>query len=372
MSDIETALPITTGMTGNTNVATLDSAAFELLENLYPYRGTLKVEPFFLPYLYKEGTGRSDNYIFINNYSTKTSLFAVKIDKALYVPNHTGEATVPLVKLGDLYDDVDSTTLYTDFDDTAILQYSPWAWTTSSSAFFTKPGLPLSRIVEDNTKPYGYKIEVVPATFVGNVSQKPVYISAKYIIATKDRLFLANCWEDGQYLPTRIHWSDLNKPLNFATSNTSEADVFDLGVNSDDITGLAYTNSVVIILTKNSIWRSDYQGFETKFKTSLLTSNTGCLFHYSTITINEVVYFIGKDNFYALNRLTLVPIGTDIWDWWKANVNFTGLQNVIAQYELEQNSITWVFPRKVADDSKLWGLKYNIDEAKWSTRDLQI
>lgn len=372
MSDIETALPIITGMTGNTNVATLDSAAFELLENLYPYKGTLKAEPFFLPYLRMNGAGVSDNYIFINNYSTKTSLFAVKIDKALYVPVNMEGDTLPLTKLGNLYDAVGSTTLYADFDDKAILQYAPWAWTTSSSAFFTKPGLPLSRIVEDNEELHGYKVEVVPATFIGNVSQQAVYISAKYIIATKDRLFLANCWEDGQYLPTRIHWSDLNKPLNFATSNTSEADVFDLGVNSDDITGLSYSNGVVVIFTKNSIWRSDYQGFETKFKTSLLTNNTGCLFHYSAITINEVVYFIGKDNFYALNELTLVPLGTDIWDWWKENVDFAGLQNVIAQYELEQNSITWVFPRKTTGDSKLWGLKYNIDEAKWSTRDLQI
>lgn len=372
MSDIEAALPITTGMTGNTNVATLDSAAFELLENLYPYKGTLKAEPFFLPYLRKEGTGVSDNYIFINNYSTKTSLFAVKIDKALYIPTNMVGDTFPLTKLGDLYADVDATVLYSDFDDKAILQYAPWAWTTSSSAFFTKPGLPLSRIVEDNAAQFGYKIEVVPATFIGNVSNQAVYISAKYIIATKDRLFLANCWEDGQYLPTRIHWSDLNKPLNFATSNTSEADVFDLGVNSDDITGLAYSNCVVVIFTKNSIWRSDYQGFETKFRTSLLTSNNGCLFHYSAITINEVVYFIGKDNFYALNGLTLVPLGTDIWDWWKENADFAGLRNVIAQYELAQNSITWVFPRKTTGGSKLWGLKYNIDEAKWSTRDLQI
>lgn len=376
MREQELVLVPSSGMVTDFNPLLSEEIRFDLLENVYPEDGSIVAEPYFQPIasLTEEGT-EIDGYAYSINPVNKNFNFAIKIGTALYnIENVEGKQT--LVKYADLAktaESIDPKTQrpilpepFTEIDMSSLLQYAQWTWSSNdiavSTAFFTKPGLPLSKFVEGG-------IKVVEPTFI--VNSKAAYLSAKYILVTNDRMFLANCYEDNKHYPTRIHWSQINNPEKWAIESTSEADYFDLGINSLEITGLGYSNNVVFIFTRNAIWRSDYEGFDSKFRTTKFTSNTGCLYNYSVITVNEIIYFIGKDNIYSIDNLTITPIGTSIWKWFKQNSNVNPDENIVAQYEAEQNSITWIFKRKLSNSTEIWGLKYNIDNKTWSLRNMQ-
>ena len=382
MSTSEQMLITSNGMVTDINPLVSDGIRFELIENLYPEGGSLVAEPYLVPYAEKRTPdGVVDGYVYAANPVQKKNYFLIKIDNKMYnlasaLSPEIDESTTNLTKLDEVctlykdtygeYTEEEEKEPFRELDSTSILQHGQWIWGNVNTSFFTKPGLPLHKLDEKPNEVADTGVELVPP--YRNDSGKDVYLSAKYLLVTTDRLFLANCYEGSTLYPTRIHWSNINNPLEWNIESTSEADYFDLGVNALDITGLGYSMSVILIFTRNSIWRADYENFDTKFRTTKFTSNTGCLYHYSVISVNEVVYFIGKDNFYAIDNLTITPIGNDIWKWFKENANLTPEDNVVAQYEAEQNSITWLFKRKIGNGTETWGIKYNIELQAWSLR----
>nr|DAP02152.1 MAG TPA: stabilization protein [Caudoviricetes sp.] len=376
----EIVLPFSTGLQLNTNKLISSSLTVAKLENLVPIEGELCAEPWFTPFAKTTLTDDVviDGYFAWYSGLSKEYVFGIKINKSIYIVNSNDvddEGILSLTKAGDLYstnyEQTSVQQLYTDFQANATMQYAQWVFVQVATAFITKPGLPITQLVEGGEA--GYTPIAIPATYKDE-ENKDKYLSAKYIIATNDRLFIGHCWEGDTYYPTRIHWSDINKPLDWAVSSTSEADYFDLGVNSLEITGLAYANAILYTFTKNSIWRSDYEGFENKFKTTKFTSSTGNVYHYGVITVNEVIYFIGKDNFYMINNVTLQPIGDAIWSWFRENKAATASDPIMAQYELVQKTITWIFPKNDPLSStgvSRWGIKYNTETGQWSTRSMQ-
>lgn len=370
MARQESIIPINFGMRHDTNDLAEGSIYFDVIENGYIQDGKLHAEPYYLPYASVNELSYVDGYAVSWEVSNKAGYFGVKIGKSFYtLKAEDPEADfVELVKVGDFFLE-DGKTLYTDYDE-GTMQFATWTWTTLTTAYMTRKGLPLYKITLDNESNSDFGIKLVPPSYTITDIGK-VYVSAKYILATKDRLFLGNLVINGTDNPTSILWSDLNNPEDFEITRNKEADIFDLGVNAFEVTGLAYSEGTVIVLSRNSIWRSDYEGHDTRFRTTMLTNNTGCAYHYSAITVNEVVYFIGKDNFYALKGLSLIPIGEAIWDWFKSEANLTPDTSIFAHYELRQDSVSWVFPRKSDDGDVPWAIKYNIKEGTWTTRYMQ-
>lgn len=352
--------------------------SFELLENLCPEDGIIRAEPCFKPYAVKEDGGIVDNYIMFNNTLRNFGIFGVKIDSAIYafdpktIPSSFDDPdfTMPLLKVADLYSSVEKKDVYTDYENDGILQMAEWNYLYEAVCFFTKLGLPLYRTVDPaEDSAFDFDVAPVEPTFIPDGESEPQYLSAKYMVVTKDRLFLGNVMVGNSYYPARIQWSNINNPEDFSTGLNKEADYSNLGVNAREITGMAYVRDVVVTFCRNCIYRSDYEGHEYSFRTTLLTVNTGCIYHYSAITVNDLVFFIGKDNFYVLDQFTEVKIGDAIWDWFMKNIKDQFAEKVIAQYELEQNTVSWVFSRAGTDDA--WCIKYNITQKTWSIRSMQ-
>ena len=253
---------------------------------------------------------------------------------------------------------------YAKYDDSAIVQVAQWLKPYWASCYITAPGLPMTRIRFDSKIVHTLKPSYL------DENNKLCYLSAKYILTTNNRIFLANCYEDKleentvgsgvykkigtQHWPTRIHWSDIGSGVGdtedpdvlatqeyFAVEEASDADYFDLGVNEKEITGLAFSQDITWIFTSEAIWRADYESFDEKFKT-VKFSSIGCTFHYSVITVDDFIYFVGKDNFYSLSDLTITPIGDSIWSWFVEHQDYRDFR-MIAQYDRIKNRILWSF-----------------------------
>lgn len=229
-----------------------------------------------------------------------------------------------------------------------------------TALYVTALGLPICKIQQQNADGL-YSCTAIAPTFVG-VSDEPLYLSAKYICLAGDRLFIGNVQNGESYYPTRIHWSNIYAPENFAVSDTTESDYFDLGIGEQEITGLAYANSIVYIFTQTSIWQSVYEGFENQFKTTKFTSDIGNYHDYSVITVQDVVYFISTNNFYKLENQTLTPIGDAIWSYFYDTHDHNLNDIVTSQYDDKNKIIFWSYSSK---EGKTITLGYSIENGQW-------
>lgn len=365
MSDTEIVLLPVKGFEVNKNEVELNNLSFCKLQNIGNLNGQLQCVSKPKPFARSDSGSIVDGYFVILDTIAKRFFFAVQIGKDCYELNFSNSNNVALNKFCTIYQDSTSDVLevYKDYVNDSIMQSATWYYQDNYTCYFTKPGLPLSKFEFTDE---GYKAVTVPATYE-NEQSNLCYLSARYIIATNNRLFLGNCYENSDHWSTRIHWSNLNNPDDWKVSTTSEADYFDLGANSSEITGLGYANDILFVFSKNSIWRSDYESFETKFKTTKLSS-IGCPHHYSVITVDDKIYFIGHNNIYMLDNLTLSPIGTEIWDWFYNHHSHNKDSTIIAQYDQIKNCIIWSFEEVVNGESLgTINLVYSINTQTWFT-----
>ena len=375
--DNEIIVKLDVGMVHNDNVLNEDVLSFDLLENVTMKDSALVVEPIYLPFAqlgYGALSGIVDNYIYLFNASTKAGFFAIKMDKSIYWLTEPINEYFTLTHIGDLYSippvydehgiEVDAGELYKDDDPDAIMQSAFWNWQNANVAFFTKPGLPLYK-----AEGVGNELTIAKLDDTFNEGGTAVPLSAKYILITKDRSFIANVTVGGIRWYTRLHWSNLNKPDDFSVGLNKQSDYIFVGNNAEEITGLAYANDRVYVFCKNMIYFLDYENIETLFRLVPLNFTVGNIYHYAVINVNDVIYFCGKDNFYCVNDHTVEPIGDAIWNWFSKNLRTTNINNLPAQYEIKQKTITWIFVKQ--ETNIVYGLKYNIENKTWSVKEMQ-
>lgn len=370
--DNEQVIQLNAGMVHNLNVLDESILSFDLLENVTMKNNALVVEPVYLPFAQLQNNttfGEVDNYIYLFNTEAQEGFFALKIDKSVYWLVSPEENLFQLKKVTDLYEveptEGNSGKLYADADDDAILQSAFWNWQNSNVAIFTKPGLPLYKAEGQGSK---LTISRIPDTFSED-GENLQWLSAKYILITKDRSFIANVMVNSVRWYTRIHWSNLNKPDDFSVGLNKQSDYVYVGNNAEEITGLGYSHDTVYVFCKNIIYTLDYENSENLFRLNALNFTIGNVYHYAVINVNDVLYFCGRDNFYAIENNTITPIGDEIWPWFTTHIKDLITHNLPAQYEIKQKTITWLFTDK--ESSVTYGIKYNVDNKTWSVKEMQ-
>lgn len=242
----------------------------------------------------------------------------------------------------------DQTPIYTGFLSSAYdYVIIPWY----DAVYITKWGNPYVRVQR--------KI----ATAVAGVP------SARYGLVANSHVFLAGINDGITAHLARTRWSDLEEPESWTIyPATSEADFFDLEADSMEITGLSYQRGTALVYSQNTIWGAYYIGFPGGFRHEPLFPGIGNIFHGALVRNKEVDYFIGRDNFYELNGLQIVPIGTEIFERFIADVRIDENTAVRGYLDSRKNQVFWVYTRTTG---QLWSIVYNYVERKWSERDPQ-
>lgn len=196
----------------------------------------------------------------------------------------------------------------------------------------------------------------------------------RYGIVANSHAYLGGVGDGITNNMAQVRWSDLDDPESWAfNADSSEADFFDLEPDSRQITGVSYQRGRPIDYAENSIWIGSYIGFPGGFRHDPLFPGLGNIFHNAVIRNKEIDFFIGQDNFYALNGLQPVPIGDNIFERFINDVVVApsgGAANVSVQGYLDsrKSQIFWVYP-SIANG--LWSVVFNYKENKWSERDPQ-
>lgn len=217
--------------------------------------------------------------------------------------------------------------------------------------YVTKPGQPLVRLQHKT------------ATVISNSAW------GRYGVVANGHLYLGCAGDSISNQLARVRWSDLDDPESWAIdTNASEADFFDLEPEERQITGISYQRGRPLVYSEDSIWTGQYIGFPGGFRHEPLFPGLGNIFHGSVVRTKEVDYFIGKDNFYALNGLQPVPIGDEIFPRFIDDVVITSDTVVKGYFNPRKHQVFWVYDSVAHTGSGLWAVVFNYKENKWSER----
>jgi len=190
----------------------------------------------------------------------------------------------------------------------------------------------------------------------------------RYGVVANGHLYFGYAGDSTSHSATRIRWSDLDAPEDYTIDPAvSESDFFDLDPDVRQITGVSLQRDRPVVYTEDSIWVAQYIGFPGGFRHEPLISGVGNIFHYGVVRNKEVDFFIGKDNFYALNGLQVVPIGDEIFERFINDVNIRGVATVRGYIDTLRSQAFWVYQSKSRSNA-LWTVVYNYREQKWSER----
>lgn len=131
----------------------------------------------------------------------------------------------------------------------------------------------------------------------GGVGDGPV-TTADVVVSFSGFMFLMNLTQAGQKFTSRVRWSDLNRPLIWATAADSIAGFQDLDYGHD-ILAAAEMQGALYIYTSKSIWRATIAGAGATTAFTFVkvyaepTNQAKCLFFPNTLVC------VGTDQFYA-------------------------------------------------------------------------
>lgn len=193
--------------------------------------------------------------------------------------------------------------------------------------------------------------------------------AARYGIVANSHAYLASINAGVSTRLARVQWSDLDDLESWVINPaSSEADFFDLEADSMEVTGVSYQRGSPIVYTQNTIWFAFWIGFPGGFRHEPLFTGIGNIFHNSVVRNKEIDFFIGQDNFYALNGRQLSPIGSEIFEKFIAEVQISADTSVPGFLDSRRNQVFWVYTKT---DGSRWSVVYNYLEKKWSERDPQ-
>lgn len=154
----------------------------------------------------------------------------------------------------------------------------------------------------------------------------------------------------GGYAPWRVWWSALNNAASWPTPGSDAAqaaqsdynDIYDMGAVLAIKTGVSNTDAVVFF--RETLYRMDYVGPPNVFDFQPVQGGVGILSQRSCVLANGVIYYLGRDGFYAFDGATNQRIGIERVDnWFFSNMNMLYSQFIVGGYDYLNKAVIWTF-----------------------------
>jgi hypothetical protein len=178
---------------------------------------------------------------------------------------------------------------------------------------------------------------------------------ATYIENFYGHVVLGNVNDNSSFWPNRVVWSDKDDFSDFVPISTNEADLFDIeqvygtSPNGIGITGLRKLGNELFIYTSNSIWGMAYVGLQAGvMQITSRVRDVGNYFPYGLASVRDTHFFIGQDDFYKFDGVSVEPIGMDVRDYFFADIHpLLQYQNLThCEVNIELQEITWYYCSK--------------------------
>jgi hypothetical protein len=204
----------------------------------------------------------------------------------------------------------------------------------------------------------------------------------RYLAVVRNFLVGANTSDPvGGAQPQRVWWSALNDPTNWPTPGTAAAaqvqsdynDLLGAGGWIQGIVGNLGTADGAVFMER-AVWRMVYAGPPAVFYFFSAEGARGTPAPGSIVQLGPVVYYLGRDGFYAFDGTTSRPIGVNKIDkYFYSNVDQNNLQRVVGTVDPINKLIIWAWPDGTAvNGNPNHLLLYNWQLDRWSIADVTV
>lgn len=191
-------------------------------------------------------------------------------------------------------------------------------------------------------------------------------VLAKNIRSFEGFLILGHMVEEGFTYPQKIRWSRLNNYESWVNEldGTGQAGFFTFE-SSDFITGLHQLKRELLVYRERSIEAMSYIGPPNIFGFRRAETGTGLVSQGALVDFGDRHIFLGPDNVWEYNGISLVAIGDEIRDALYDEIDPSQLGNVKAFY-LEERDEVWFSYSSTGDVVHDKAFVYSVMFKKWS------
>lgn len=222
----------------------------------------------------------------------------------------------------------------------------------------------------------GLSARAVELSTLGGASQTPT-VAKQVIISNNDRhviCFGTNTYGTSTQDPLMIRWSQQADPANWTISSTTTAGSLRLGSGSTFVQAVE-TKREILIWTDTALFSMRFIGAPLIFGLQSLASNITIAGPKSAVATEDVVFWMGIDNFYIYSGQTQ-QLPCAVKDKIFNNFNLAQKEKVVAGVNSEFGEIIWFYPSEtnsIADggtgDNDKYVI-YNYLEKVWYYGDL--
>lgn len=194
---------------------------------------------------------------------------------------------------------------------------------------------------------------------------------AKVLGVFKGRLIYGWQTDGGYACPKRVGWSVLDDPDDLTGTGSG---FVELDQTVDWVVAFAPLKNKFYVVKERSIWELMYVGGTTYFWPEIRVDGVGTYSPLSVIPLGEDFIFLGNDNVYSYNGLSLDTLGDQMLSLFYNTdtkiVNSVELEQAVAVYIEELEEYWLAVPTKGQRSSELF--KYNLRHKFWSRKEVEV
>ena len=177
-------------------------------------------------------------------------------------------------------------------------------------------------------------------------------IARKVIVSDVDRHVIAFGADPvdniGTQDPLLIRFSDQENPADWTPTATNTAGDLRLGSGSRIVTAVE-TRQQMLVFTDVSVHAMQYVGPPFTFGINMISENTTIRSSASAIAVDDAVYWMGKNEFYAYNG-GIQKLPCSVRDYVFSNFNSSQSEKVFAASNTAFSEIWWFYPSKDSEN----------------------
>jgi hypothetical protein len=183
---------------------------------------------------------------------------------------------------------------------------------------------------------------IIPVPGLATVQGGFTNVTGMIIRSFAGFLMLMNTTETGNPFPQRIRWSVFGQPGNWTNDifGNGQAGWNDL---SDDVGFILWAtpfNNYMCVYKERSIYLMQYVGPPTIFSFQRVINGIGLLAQRAVADLGDEHAFLGNDNFYTFNGISIDPIGNPIKTFFFQDLD-PGYRNRVQAFVVEEDDEVW-------------------------------
>jgi len=223
-------------------------------------------------------------------------------------------------------------------------------------------------------------IEFEPATAtaisfdVDDVSVKKIGAAAPIANAPVDNLALMVTEERFLFAlgaggnPRKVQWSDREDNTTWSPDATNEAGSLTLQTQGQLMAGIRIQGRA-LLLTDSDAHAATYIGPPYVYGIERVGSNCGLISRKAIAAVDSLVFWMGKNGFFAFDGSTVAELQCDVTDYVFDNLNQAQISKIYAMSNNTHDEVWWFYPDKESSENIRY-VAFNYKGQYWMTGDL--